>query len=99
MESLAQSTSKYIDQSKLGDFHEFIHACTDIFTNHVLKTKDETFKNLKKLIMNKDLAILKGDKDSSIALVNRSDYIEKPEVMIDNDIKKGIYEVTTHSTL
>ena len=49
--------------------------------------------------MNKDLAILKGDKDSSIVLMNRSDYIEKPEVMIDNDIKKGIYEVTTHSTL
>ena len=99
MESLTYSTSKYVDQSKLGDFHEFLHAYTDIFTNHVLKTKDETFKDLKKLIMNKDLAILKGDEDSSIVLMNRSDYIEKPEVMIDDDIKKGIYEVTTHSTL
>ena len=31
--------------------------------------------------------------------MNRSDYIEKPEVMIDSGIKKGIYEVTTDSTL
>ena len=31
--------------------------------------------------------------------MNRSDYIEKPKVMIDDGIKKGIYEVTTDSTL
>ena len=49
--------------------------------------------------MNKDIVILKGDKDSSIALMNRSDYIEKLEVIIDDGIKKGIHEVTTDSTL
>ena len=41
-----------------------------IFTKSILKTKDETFNNLKKLIKNKDIVILKGDKDSSIVLVN-----------------------------
>ena len=49
--------------------------------------------------MNKDIVILKGNKDSSIALMNRSDYIEKIEVIIDDGIRKGIYEVTTDSTL
>ena len=43
IESLAFSTSECIDQSKLGGFSEFLHACTDVFTNNVLKTKDETF--------------------------------------------------------
>ena len=90
---IAFSAYKYVDQSKLGDFHEFFRAYTDIFTNNVLKTKDETFKNLKKLIMNKDIIIL--DKDSSIVLINRSNYIEKLELMIDHGIKKGIYEVKT----
>ena len=49
--------------------------------------------------MNKDIVILKGNKDSSIALMHRSDYIEKIEVIIDDGIRKGIYEVTTDSTL
>ena len=39
---------------------------TDIFTNNILKTKDKTFKNMKKLIMNKGTVILTGDKDFSI---------------------------------
>ena len=82
---IAFSTYKYVDQSKLGDFHEFFRNYTDIFTNNILKTKDETFKNLKKLIMNKDIIIL--DKDSSIVLINRSNYIEKLELMIDHGIK------------
>ena len=48
MECLAYSTSKYVDQSRLGDLHEFLCAYTDRFTYNVLKVKDETFKNLKK---------------------------------------------------
>ena len=43
IESLAFNTSECIDQSKLGGFYEFLHAFTDVFTNNVLKTKDETF--------------------------------------------------------
>ena len=38
--------------------------------------------------MNKDIVVLKGDKDSSIALMNRSDYIEKLKVMIEDGIKR-----------
>ena len=43
--------------------------------------------------MNKDIIIL--DKDSSIVLMNRSNCIEKLELMIDHGLKKGIYEVKT----
>ena len=42
---------------------------------------------------------MKGDKDSTIVLMNRSDYIEKLKVMIDAKIRKGIYEMTNDSTL
>ena len=42
---------------------------------------------------------MKGDKDSTIVLMNRSDYIEKLKVMIDARIRKDIYEVTNDSTL
>ena len=43
----------------------FLMLKTDIFTNNVLKTKDKTFKNMKKLIMNKGIVILTGDKNFS----------------------------------
>ena len=49
MECLACSTSKYVDQSKLVNFHEFLRAYTDIFNNNILKTKKKSFKILKKL--------------------------------------------------
>ena len=49
--------------------------------------------------MNKYIVILKVDKDSGIVLMKRSDYIEKLEVMIEDGVKMGIYEVTTDSTL
>ena len=49
MECLTCSTSKYVDQSKLVNFHEFLRAYTDIFNNNILKTKKKSFKILKKL--------------------------------------------------
>ena len=48
MESLAYSTSKYVDELKLEDFHESLHAYTDIFTNNILKLK------MKQLIIRKN---------------------------------------------
>ena len=36
--------------------------------------------------------ILRGDKDSSVVIMNRSDYIEKLEGMIEEEVKKGTYK-------
>ena len=35
--------------------------------------------------------ILRGDKDSGVVIMNRSDYIEKLEGMIEKGVKKGTY--------
>ena len=56
-------------------------------------------KHLKTWKIHKFVVILKGDKDSTIVLMNRSDYIEKLKVMIDARMRKGLYEVTNDSTL
>ena len=43
--------------------------------------------------------ILRGDKDSSVVIMNRSDYIEKLEGMIEKGVKKSTYKKTEDTTL
>ena len=43
--------------------------------------------------------ILRGGKDSSVVIMNRSDYIEKLKRMIEEGVKKGTYEKTEDTTL
>ena len=56
----------------------------------MIAAKDHTYKELKTLIQNKDVVILKGDKDSSVVIVNKTDYITKVETMIEERIKRNI---------
>ena len=99
MESLAYSASKQVDPSQLENFHEFLRGYTDIFSKNVLSTNDETYKNLKNIIRKSDIVILRGDKDSSVVIMNRSDYIEKLEGMIEKGVKKSTYKKTEDTTL
>ena len=49
-------------------------------------------QNLKNLIRKSDIVILRGDKDSNVVIMNRSDYIQKLEGMIEEGVKKGTYK-------
>ena len=60
----------------------------------MISTVDRTYKELKTLTPNKDVVILKGDKDSSIAIMNKTDYITKTETMIEEGIKNRTYVET-----
>ena len=73
MESLAYSTSKQVDPPQFENVHQFLRGYTDIFSKNVLSNNDETYKNLKNLIRKSDRVILRGDKDSSVVIMNRSD--------------------------
>ena len=45
--------------------------------------KDHIYNNLKRLIKNKSLCVLSGDKDSCVVIINKQDYIQKLEDMLD----------------
>ena len=47
---------------------------------------------MKNLIRKSDIVILRGDKDLSVVIMNRSDYIEKLEGMIEEGVQKGTYK-------
>ena len=77
VESLADSVKGNIDHKHLEHFQEFLRGYTDIFTNNVYATKDYTYHNLRGMIKNKDIVVVKGDKDSSVVIMKKSDYVTK----------------------
>ena len=58
-------------------FREFFRGYTEIFRKHILKTKNFTYNNLKGIITNKYCVLLKGDKDSNMFTIHKSDYVSK----------------------
>lgn len=53
---------------------------------NVLKTNDFTYHNLKSIISNKSLVVLKGDEDSNVVIMDKPDYAKKCLRMI----KEGV---------
>ena len=95
MRSIAYIASEKVDRTDWENFHEFLRGYTDIFAENVI----QTYKEVKTLIHNKDVVILKGDKDSSILIMNKTNYIKKIETMIEEGIKNGTYAETDDTTM
>ena len=55
--------------------------------------------DLKNIIKDENIAVLSGDKDSSIVIVQKDDYNHKLQQMIDEGIRNGIYTPTEDNTL
>ena len=99
MESLAESVKGNIDHKNLEQFHDFLRDYTNIFTNNIYAAKENIYHNLRGMIQNKDIVVVKGDKDSSVVIMKKSDYVTKLDTMIDDGIRKGTYVETTDNTL
>ena len=98
LKSICQRVDKDTDQGMKEEFHVFLRGCTDIFIKNMNNTKDHTYSNLKGLIKNKNLCVLSGDKDSCVIIMNKQDYMQKLEDMLNEGIKRGTYEQTTDTT-
>ena len=72
---------------------------TGICTKNVFQTKDYTYHNFKNLIREKDVVVMKGDNDSSVVIVNKTDYIEKLENMVKEGIAKWTYTLRKLQTI
>ena len=99
MESLADSIKGNVDQKNLECFHEFLRGYTDIFTNNIYAAKDYTYHNLRSMIQNKNIVVVKSDKESSVVVMKKSDYVTKLDIMFNDGIMKGTSVKSTDSTL
>ena len=57
------------------------------------------YHNLRGMIQNKDIVVVKGDKDSSVVIMKKSNYVTKLNTMIDDGATKGTYAETTDNML
>ena len=99
LEFVAQSVDRYIKNEEREHFHEFLRAYCDIFTKNIYSSKDPTYANLKRLIKNENIVIIPGDKDSCVVIMNKSDYVQKLQQMINEGIAKGIYAESQDNTI
>ena len=97
-ETLAQRTSDSVEAHRLEEYH-VLHGYTDLFTKNVFQTKDYTYHNLKNLIQEKDVVVMKRDEDPSVVILNKADYIDKLENIVKEGIDKGTYALTENNTI
>ena len=95
--SLAQLTNEYITDERKEDYHEFLRAYCDIFTKNIYNSKDFTYNNLKRLIKDENVVVILGDKDSCVVIMNKTNYVQKLQNMIDEAIEK--YANSSDNTL
>ena len=88
---VSHKVSESISNDKLKDYHEFLTAYIDIFKKNIYATKYFTYRNSKNIIKHENTAILSGDKDSSIVIMQKDDYNHKLQQMINEEIKNGVY--------
>ena len=74
------------------------HGHTNKFTQNIYHSKDNTVKSLKDIRNNENIVILSGDKDSIAVFMNKIDYINKVDDMINEGITNRKYEKTTNNT-
>ncbi len=60
-----------------------------------MTTKDFAYHNLKDLIKVANVVVVSVDKDSCVIVMNRTDYVQKLQDMIEEGISKGVYAPAT----
>ena len=57
-ESLVDKVTENLESFKREDFHELLRAFVDIFTKNIYATRDNTYKNLKRIINDPNIAVV-----------------------------------------
>ena len=94
LESLAEKITENLDCHKREDFHEILRAYIDVSTKNVYATTDYTYTHLKRIIRNLNIAVVSGDQEPCVVIMNKSDYKDKKQQMIKGGMRDGICKVT-----
>ena len=98
-ESLADKIKENLENCKRKDSHELLRVYVDIFNKNIYATSDNTYKRLKSIINDPNIAVISGDRESHVVIINCSDYFKKLQHMIEGGIQNGVYIVTEDRTL
>ena len=75
-----------------------MRSVTNIVSNNVYRDKNNTFKLLNRLRKKENIVVLSDDKESFMVILNKTDYVNKVNAMINEGISKGKYVETVDNT-
>ena len=90
-ENLLTKIDDAIPITEKENAYEFLRASTTNVSQNIFRCKDTVFKSLKNICDNKDIVLLSGDKDSSIIIMNKTDYVNKVNELISKGINLNKY--------
>ena len=74
---LLNQVSSSIPIGQHEDFKHFFRIHSNLFHQNIFSTPDYTYKVLQKITTDPDLVVLSGDKDSSVIIMQCTDYVNK----------------------
>ena len=95
---MADKVTENLENCIREDSHKLLRAYGDSFTKNIYATHDNTYKNLKSIINDRNI-VVSWDKGSYVVIMNHNDYFKKLQHMIDEGIENGVYIVTEYKTL
>ena len=98
LESSGTSLDKCVDRSLKENFHEYLQSSTNVLAKNIYDDKDNAFKSLTGLKENKDIVVLAIEKESYAVILNKYDYIEKVDDIIEDEIIHRKNVETTDNT-
>ena len=98
-ELIADRITDNLQSDQRENFDEFLGAYVDIFTKSVYRKTDYIYKHLKRIVNDTNLVVVSSDKGSCVVLTDKTDYQDKLQTMVDDDIKSVIYKVAEDNTL
>ena len=68
-ESLVHEVGDAVPNEKVENFHHFLRVSANLFSRNIYNTTDETWRSLQGLAKNPNIAVLGGDKDSTVVIL------------------------------
>ena len=82
-EALSPTLDPFINDDSKENFHDYLRSVTNIMSNNIYWDKDNVFKLLNRLRKTEHIVILSANNESCAVILNKTDYINKVNAMID----------------
>ena len=98
LKTIAGFLDPHVTHREKESFHKYLRSATNIITKNVYSDVDNTYKSISNLINNKNIVVLAADTEACTVILNRTDYQNKVNNMIDKGIAVGKYIQTVDNT-
>ena len=98
LETFARFLDPHVTHRKNESFHEYLCSASNTITKNIYSDDNNTYKSLSNLINNTNIVVLAADKETCTVILNRTDYQNKVNNMINEGIAEAKYIETVDNT-